>query len=1083
VKLPSTTAVQEAVEQQTLTDILNTPLPAHTKMVRGQLANGLNYIVLPNAAPPQRFEAHLEVLAGSADEMEHQQGMAHLVEHISYMGSRKRERLFGTGSQTNAYTDFHHTVFYAACPLLTPPGWGRRQSMLPRALEALCDVMEAKCEDTRLEKERAAVLSEKSMVNTIDYRVECRILSALHGENILAQRFPIGKEHLIRAWTAEDVKTFHRTHYRPDNVMLYVIGDIDPATVVDQIDKTFGHLSCEPRPEVVPPTLKQLQSAHFPPVTHHWSMPQHNNHQPPMGQSTEAKAEKMEAVVFQHELLQAFSFHLFAKRPIEPVETLADFRRAIMRRIALAALQIRLNVNTRSDQLFTMIEFNQLDSPREGCAVCYLDLTANPRRWREAVATAVKEIRRLGLYGLTNQELARYSTALLTDTQQLAAQGDRISNGDQLQFLMESVACGHTFMDSTQTFEATRLACQTITLEEVNQVAADICEHVGAYALPGLPQPSAAVACVPSALPTADGRSMQFQLSPEEIHGAISEGTQAEIEPEVDVAVPEMLLLEDDVNENIARFQPHWLEMKEAAGTVDPTTFYEPKTDVTMKKLSNGIQVNMRYSGNESQRGHMRIMVPGGRSVETLFGTGAVAVGAKTMQEGGAFGTFTREQVELFCIDHLLLVHIDCNEEFLVLDFLFPTTKRHQENVEGKKAGEKKGGISGLEASLQVVHQIFTGFVWEEDALARAKQGFKQSHETLTKSLEGKTTEELMGQISGMSDRFMSVPADKIDVLTLEQVKGAVMSQLTTDSVEVSLAGDMQVDELQHLVLKYLGSIPPSKRLVEAPVEDLPVGAVTPSTQRHLDVFLPDSDERAVAYVAGLAPNRWGRTRGQDPDGPAGLVDALKDQHHQATASSSSSSATSGAAGGPSPGALRGATPGDTPERWDHPMFPNVALALLREVINRRLFSTVREQKRLTYDANFHLTSFERLLGSWYLITVTASPQNAQLALQACRETIRDLTTMLPITPDNAESAKRVLINKHESDLRTNQYWVEMMSGLQSPSVSCKDISCIRDFVSVVNSVTARDLQMVLKTLTVNEAEMYTAIGISGKME
>ena len=46
--------------------------------------------------------------------------MAHLVEHVAYMGSRKRERLFGTGSQTNAYTDFHHTVFYACCPREAP---------------------------------------------------------------------------------------------------------------------------------------------------------------------------------------------------------------------------------------------------------------------------------------------------------------------------------------------------------------------------------------------------------------------------------------------------------------------------------------------------------------------------------------------------------------------------------------------------------------------------------------------------------------------------------------------------------------------------------------------------------------------------------------------------------------------------------------------------------------------------------------------------------------------------------------------------------------------------------------------------
>ena len=113
------------------------------------------------------------------------------------MGSRKRERLFGTGSSTNAYTDFHHTVFYASCPIRAPSGG---PPMLPMALDALVDVMEARVETSRLEKERAAVLSEMTMVNTIEYRVECQILSTLHRENRLAKRFPIGKEDLIRTW-------------------------------------------------------------------------------------------------------------------------------------------------------------------------------------------------------------------------------------------------------------------------------------------------------------------------------------------------------------------------------------------------------------------------------------------------------------------------------------------------------------------------------------------------------------------------------------------------------------------------------------------------------------------------------------------------------------------------------------------------------------------------------------------------------------------------------------------------------------------------------------------------------------------
>jgi hypothetical protein len=143
--------------------ISSEPLPVHPDVCSGVLPNGLPYIILPNKSPPGRFEAHLQVFSGSADELEPQQGIAHLTEHVAYMGSRKRERLFGTGSQTNAYTDFHHTVFYAACPVQTPRGG---TPMLPMALDALVDVMEARVETSRLEKERAAVLSEMTMVRS-----------------------------------------------------------------------------------------------------------------------------------------------------------------------------------------------------------------------------------------------------------------------------------------------------------------------------------------------------------------------------------------------------------------------------------------------------------------------------------------------------------------------------------------------------------------------------------------------------------------------------------------------------------------------------------------------------------------------------------------------------------------------------------------------------------------------------------------------------------------------------------------------------------------------------------------------------
>ena len=50
---------------------------------------------------------------------------------------------------------------------------------------------------------------------------------------------------LINSWTRDDVVEFHRTHYRPDNVLLYVVGDVDVKDVERYIEAKFGGLSAE----------------------------------------------------------------------------------------------------------------------------------------------------------------------------------------------------------------------------------------------------------------------------------------------------------------------------------------------------------------------------------------------------------------------------------------------------------------------------------------------------------------------------------------------------------------------------------------------------------------------------------------------------------------------------------------------------------------------------------------------------------------------------------------------------------------------------------------------------------------------
>ena len=248
--------------------------------------------------------------------------------------------------------------------------------------------------------------------------------------------------------------------------------------------------------------------------------------------------------IYKHELLQSFSLHLFAKRKVQKIVTMEEFKNSLARRIVLAALQIRLNVNGRGDDPpFTFVEFNQLDSPREGCAVCSLDLMAENDRWREALVMAVSEIRRLGKFGLTEGEMMRYAGALLSDSAQVAAQGDRISHSDQLSYLMETVACGHAFMTPMQSYQMTDKALGELSLEDVNAAAKELCSHVlsmGEAENVKIEGPVIAIACSPKS-GTSPGVE---ECNEKTLVEALLEASNLDVLPEEDISVPRSLVSE-----------------------------------------------------------------------------------------------------------------------------------------------------------------------------------------------------------------------------------------------------------------------------------------------------------------------------------------------------------------------------------------------------------------------------------------------------------------------------------------------------------------------------------------------------------
>jgi len=168
-------------------------------------------------------------------------------------------------------------------------------------------------------------------------------------------------------------------------------------------------------------------------------------------------------------------------------------------------------------------------------------------------------------------------------------------------------------------------------------------------------------------------------------------------------------------------------------------------------------------------------------------------------------------------------------------------------------------------------------------------------------------------------------------------------------------------------LLDYLGTVTPNnhEQLRSGLDEEKPVliDPNPPTELRHQQVFLRDTDERACAYIAGAAPNRWGFTSdGRDLNTLIEPVPpSLSEDQAKALAP-------------PGVEVIKDHNNVLCWKRRRHPLYASVALTLLAEIINARLFTTVRDALGLTYDVSFELSLFDRLKAGWFVISVTSTP-------------------------------------------------------------------------------------------------------------
>ncbi len=225
---------------------LETEIPKDTTVIRGQLANGLNYYIKENNKPKNSAYIRLIVKTGNLNEDQAQSGLAHLLEHMGFNGTKnfKKDKLIkyiesigmGFGSDLNASTSNYETVYKLKVPT-------NNLKQVDKAFQIVEDwAHNMSLEEDAINAERPVVLEEFRRKLGSGNRVrKQRAMFMFEGMPHL-RYYSEDKLDNIAHFETSHIRRFYKTWYRPNLMGIVVVGSIDPKYVEQRIKKHFSAL-------------------------------------------------------------------------------------------------------------------------------------------------------------------------------------------------------------------------------------------------------------------------------------------------------------------------------------------------------------------------------------------------------------------------------------------------------------------------------------------------------------------------------------------------------------------------------------------------------------------------------------------------------------------------------------------------------------------------------------------------------------------------------------------------------------------------------------------------------------------------
>lgn len=179
------------------------------------------------------------IATGSRYENVENNGISHFIEHMLFKGTTRRsareiaEVFDGIGGQVNAFTSKEYTCFYAKV----------LDDHFEIALDTLSDMLQnSQFVSEEMDKEKKVVIEEIRMYeDTPDELVMDILAENIYGSHPLGFTI-LGQEKSLRSLSRESLMQFMGAHYRPDNIVISVAGNVSQEAAVSAVRERFGDL-------------------------------------------------------------------------------------------------------------------------------------------------------------------------------------------------------------------------------------------------------------------------------------------------------------------------------------------------------------------------------------------------------------------------------------------------------------------------------------------------------------------------------------------------------------------------------------------------------------------------------------------------------------------------------------------------------------------------------------------------------------------------------------------------------------------------------------------------------------------------